>query len=86
MKPVADRDLLYVLRILKENKSRCSSLQGIAEVRIEAEKARACERGVSRQTIHRQLKFAARVDKQGNAAALDSRLHEIAWGKSNEQG
>ena len=71
MKAQAYRDLSYVAEYLKARKAKCSSLQGVREVRLEAVKERAHERGVQSKTVYRNLKFALKIDKQGGSDHLD---------------
>ncbi len=83
MKRQAICDLSYVKRYMKDKEDRCSSLPGVTEVRNEAENALAEKRNVTKQTVHRNLKLAAGVDKQGGADALDQFLHKRIWGNEN---
>lgn len=85
MKRHAERDLWYVIKRLRDKKDQCSSLRGVREVRIKVEEELAQEKCVNKNTVHRQLKFAAGVDKQGNAAALDLFLYRAIWSDNNEQ-
>ena len=85
MKRQAERDLRYVIEYLRTKKNRCSSPQGVKEVRIEAVKARARERGKTEQTIFRQLKRATGLDLQGTADGLDLILFRLIQDENDVQ-
>ena len=76
MKRQAESDLWYVIRYLRTKNDQCSLLHGVKEVRIEAVKTRAQERGKTEQTIYRHLKLAAGLDKHGTADDLDLYLFD----------
>lgn len=67
----AYQDLGYVVSYIRERKAKCLSLRDVKEIRIEAIKELAGERGVLKSTIYRNLKFATKTDKRGGVDELD---------------
>ena len=84
-KSQAENDLWHVIQHLRRNKARCSSLQGVTDVRKEAVKTLAKIRSREKDTIDRNLKFAVGVDKEGGMASVDIFLFQQLWGDNNEQ-
>ena len=73
----AYQDLAYVVDYIRKRKARCLSLRDVKELRIEATKRLAGERGILKSTIYRNLKFATKTDKRGGVGALDLCLMEL---------